>query len=442
MKSSIIQPKPQFVKKFYFLDYFYILLKSIQTFSKNDDIFESFKHLKHKFQLGESKYRKLTQDNEILTEEQIKRYKYTFEQVIIESLEYKLIKLKQGLKIVLHSKSKKNQSIKNNSYTLTDEGNNALLIFENNRQEYYRYIFKFIEKNYYGIYYLLKIIYEDKNLKNGLMIFPIYSPLKLGIEKSKMTSNKDIFNYSSLLVKQLEDDISQYTNKCISLKDSEKELLNKLIKDGLLSTNMNDIFINSNYNALINRFRKYWLNYFLINIYKYEHSYSTFNIWIERAKQVGIINTTEFYPDFDGRIVYPTSILLQKVKNSDFKEYFSYPNQEKLFVHNPNWTKDVIQQEFVKFLAESYFEIKQVKKFQFIILSDVKEKVCFKMRISGFVFDDFLEKTYLLNLQGKLIISISLEADKLPQETSAMYLKREPILINGKLKNNISLEKK
>jgi hypothetical protein len=57
----------------------------------------------------------------------------------------------------------------------------------------------------------------------------------------------------------------------------------------------------------------------------------------------------------------------------------------------------------------------------------------------GFCFDNFLENAYLTNLKGELKIQISLEADKLPHETSAMYMKREPILINGKYKNIIAI---
>ncbi|EXZ22228.1 hypothetical protein M086_4043 [Bacteroides fragilis str. S13 L11] len=44
-----------------------------------------------------------------------------------------------------------------------------------------------------------------------------------------------------------------------------------------------------------------------------------------------------------------------------------------------------------------------------------------------------------MNLKGEIRVKISLEADKLPQETNAMYLKREPILVNGKYKNIISI---
>ena len=58
-KNWIIS-KPQSVNRFYFLDYFYVLLKSVENYSNIDKVFDSFKIMKQKYQLGESKYKKLT----------------------------------------------------------------------------------------------------------------------------------------------------------------------------------------------------------------------------------------------------------------------------------------------------------------------------------------------------------------------------------------------
>ena len=66
-KKEMITPNPNFVKKFYFLDYFYILLKSVKMHSDENEILEEFKILKKKYLLGESKYKRLTADDEKLT---------------------------------------------------------------------------------------------------------------------------------------------------------------------------------------------------------------------------------------------------------------------------------------------------------------------------------------------------------------------------------------
>ena len=47
-KKEMITPNPNFVKKFYFLDYFYILLKSVKMHSDENEILEEFKILKKK----------------------------------------------------------------------------------------------------------------------------------------------------------------------------------------------------------------------------------------------------------------------------------------------------------------------------------------------------------------------------------------------------------
>ena len=63
------------------------------------------------------------------------------------------------------------------------------------------------------------------------------------------------------------------------------------------------------------------------------------------------------------------------------------------------------------------------------------------MKISERLFEIFLTEAYKLNLQGKLpLFSISLEVDRNPEETTAMYIKQDPILINGQYKNIIGID--
>src|SRR3972149_386735 len=81
----------QTVKKFYFLEYFYVLLQSVEKYSSLDQVFNSFKRLKQEHRLGESKYKRLTADSEDLSPARLNRYRYTFEQVIEEAKEYDLI---------------------------------------------------------------------------------------------------------------------------------------------------------------------------------------------------------------------------------------------------------------------------------------------------------------------------------------------------------------
>jgi hypothetical protein len=438
-----IIPTPNLVKKFYFLDYLYILLKSVERHENQDDIFDTFKELKKEFQLGESKYKKLTNEEDVKpTQKQIIKFRYTFEQVLHEAMTYNLVEKKNSVFSTTHSHKKINFGEKeierSRTIHLTDCGEKALAEYSNGKFQFNLFLFKLMEDKHKAFYDLIKLCYSDTTLKNGLLVFPIYSGLKLGCEKSTFTSNENVLEFSQKLVKKLEKDIKDFTNKEISLKDAEDKLIIKLKQDNIITDNPTDKFQQDKYNAALSRFRKYWLSYFLKDIYGYKYSFSTFSLWIERAKQIGILHTTEFFPDFSGRLVFPTSIIPSKSVNSnDFLKIYEYSSGECLYIHNPKWISN--QDEFVKALQDEFIFLQKTSMTHFINLLDLKERVCFKKRIPGFVFDEFLEQAYQMNLKGKTQVKISLEADKLPQETNAMYLKREPILINGKYKNIIAI---
>lgn len=412
---------PQNVKKFYFLDYIYILLQSCNVYNERFKIFLNFKTLKEKESLGESKYKKLTVEQENLSIKQVQRYIYTFEQVITEAVNYGLVK------------------DKNLNLYLTETGLRYLKIGEANKRQFYECLLESMEAKYFAFYHLINLCYNQNRTKNGLLIFPIYSPLKLGFIKSEMKTTADWIKYSRKLKMQLEFDIQNFLEQKLDLNEANDILISNLVNDNLLSNEKDKIFDQKLYNSIISRFRKYWLNYFLNNIYDYKHSFETFNIWVERGKQLGILHTTEFYPDFDGRIVFPTSIIVKKNNNSDFFQAFAYNNGEKLFIHKLEWNRDN-QDSFVEALVYCYFDMKRSRGTHFIRLSDLRERVCYKKRIPSFTFNEFLEKIYNKNLKGETSVQISLEADRLPYETNAMYLKREPVSINGQYKNIIAID--
>jgi hypothetical protein len=305
-----------------------------------------------------------------------------------------------------------------------------------------------LASKFFAFYQLIKHCYNVNPDKNGLLIFPIYSPLRLGFEKSNFKKVDQVYKYLEKLLKTLENDLREYLNKNISLNEAQNNLINILITEDYISTNKDEQFDIKKFNKITQRIRTYWLNYFLKNIYKYQYSFDAFNIWIERGKQIGILNSTEFYPNFDGRLVYPTSLIIKSTNNSDFSEIFRYNTEEILYLHLPNWEKVDIQKrkinqdDFVQNLVEAYFDLRQSRGTHFIRLLDVREKVCYRMRIPNYLFDDCLEKTYLMNIKGEMDAQISLEADRLPHETNAMYLKREPVLVNGKYKNIIAIDYK
>ena len=101
---------------------------------------------------------------------------------------------------------------------------------------------------------------------------------------------------------------------------------------------------------------------------------------------------------------------------------------------------DANQNDFVDCLVKSYFDLRPSNRSDFINLIALRELVCYSMKISESIFQDFLNKIYKLNLIGELRIGISLEVDRLPEETKAMYLKREPVMVDGKYRNIIAID--
>jgi hypothetical protein len=247
-------------------------------------------------------------------------------------------------------------------------------------------------------------------------------------------------NYASVLVDRLERDIDEHLGMQRNLDEHNRELLARLQSSPsrLLPTAPSEQFDPRAYNKIIKRFRDHWIGYFLNKIYGYEQSLSSFERWTYRGKQIGIVYATDFYPSFEGRIVYPTSVVLGSAQSRDFRRLYEYRDGMGLFVHQPDW--ESISDEFVKELVNGYFTLRRSNRNYFVNLSSLRELVCYSLKISEYLFEEFLERAYRLNLSRKLPIGISLEVDKLPEETTAMYLKREPVLVDGRYRNIIAID--
>ncbi len=410
------------VKKFYLLDYFYVLLKSIEQFNDETKVFQRFISLKQQYKLGESKYRRLTQDTDEISKTQKDRFYYTFTQVLYEAKLYNLIRQNDE------------------ELLLTDIGKEALSKYlELNPQLFYLYLFRLMEQNYLAFSYFINFFNRASKDSNGLIILPMYSPLKLNLERRSIVNTQDLETYFECLKNRLEQDIKNLLKQNISLTEANQILLDQLFSSKIIGREKTDAFNPKKYNAILNRVRKYWQDYFLKKIYGFSHSLQSFEIWTYRGKQIGILHATEFFPNFSGKLIYPTSIIKESTASKDFTEVFKYERQSvSLYIHNPSWRRT--QDEFLDALTLYYFKIRKKARSVFINLNELKELVCFKLRINEYTFRDFLEEAYHLNIVGQLRINISLEADKLPEETNAMYLKREPVLVDGKNRNIIAID--
>ena len=410
------------VKKFYFLEYFYVLLNSVEKYTDKEQVFDYFKILKQEHHLGESKYKTLSSDGENLSKTQVDRYRYTFQQVIDEARDYDLIG--EG---------------SDSNLKLTEEGKTLLSRYRvEGPISFNQSLFKLMEARYNAFRYLVEFLYNVNRFKPGLLIFPNYSPRQLHFERSAIKTGADITKYSEALVNKLQQDIAKYLGECRSLTEESRKLLARLIESGLMPPSTAAKFDPTKYNVITKRFRDFWVTYFLREVYKYEFSMSSFDIWTYRGKQIGIIQATEFYPNFNGRIVYPTSVILRSAVRPAISTRFSVTMCTRLFIHNPKVERN--QEKFVDSLVKAYFDLRRSNRSYFISLAALRSSVCYNMKISEHLFGMFLEFTYRLNLEGNLKIRISLEVDKLPEETKAMYLKQEPVMVDGRYRNIIAID--
>lgn len=425
------------VKKFYFLKYFYILLECVEKFSDKERVFEHFKTLKQKHRLGESKYLKNITEGDLLTETQLNRYKYTLEQVISESIEYKLIKEDD-------EKREKNQTL-----WLTLKGTRLLNVYrEQGEEEANKELLKYMEHTFGAFRQIIEFLYASNNHKKGLLILPSYRPSQFGLERSDLKTGNDWLNYLKKLTSKFINDFTIYLGDskneyyCDQQFQVEiKRLVKKLIDANILPQNLNDNFNQSNYNAITKRIRDFWITYFLKEIYKFPGSMPAFEIWTYRGKQIGIIHATEFYPNFSGRVVYPISVVLKGTENKNFEKIFEYEDSKNLYVHKPDSTNESTQNLFIDKLYNAYIDLRTTYRSYYINLPPLREIVCYNMKISEKQFESLLTEAYKLNLQGKLpLFSISLEVDRKPEETTAMYIKQSPVLIDGQYKNIIGID--
>lgn len=413
-----IESAPTSVHRFYSLEYFYILLKGVARYRDRERLFESFKELKHEHHLGESKFKRLTAEPQSLTPEQIKRYQYTFDQVIDETKQFQLIDETGG------------------KFVLTEAGKALLDDFEENRLSFNQKLLTLMEQRSCAFRYLVERMYTCNPAKGGVLIFPMLSPWRLG---AKFESREDIVAYAEKLAQRLETEIFKHLGQKRELRMQNQSLLLAIEKAGLLPTHDSPSLDQRRYNKIVHRFRKFWLNFFLQDIYECKLSLTAFDIWIYRAKQLGIIHATETFPNFTGRVVYPLSVVTNAIKEyKDFRTAYKYDDKCLLLLHAPQ--SDSSFDDFVDKLAASYFSLKRTYRTYFLNLMAVREIVCYQMKISEYTFECFLGRAYQTNLAGQLKIRISLEVDRLPVETRAVYQKHNPIVIDGRICNIIAID--
>ncbi|MCW5214346.1 hypothetical protein VU13_03395, partial [Desulfobulbus sp. US5] len=161
MAKSSVKASSLPSRKFYFLDYFFILLSSLEKNSIEDDVFNAFKILKQEHRLGESKYKKL-EHVENPTQKQQQRYRYTFNKVKDECKEYALL-----------------DENEDHTIHLTEAGKKLLLQYRTEGvRAFNQSIFRLMEEAHYAFRALVEFLYAANPKASGVLVFPHYSPLE------------------------------------------------------------------------------------------------------------------------------------------------------------------------------------------------------------------------------------------------------------------------
>jgi len=413
------------VRRFYALDYFYILLRSVARTPDRDRVFQEFLRLKNEYRLGESKFRKFTESAKIESGEandyRLKRYRFTFREVIEESKQYGLL------------------TADDTTLKLTHAGKE--LLEHHGTPQFTRALFGLMEKDSNVFRYLIERMYQASSKQPGLLIFPVYSPYQLGLNRREIRRVGDIREYERCLAERIQSDLREYLANTPDLTEPREEAHANLVAAELLSRDENATFAPGDFNRIVGRIRKHWLNYFL-KMYGYEVKLTTFEMWLYRGKQCGVVHATEIYPSFTGRLIYPTSVIVNQSDSPNFRELFTYPDQKRLFAHAPDDSNKSFQERFIACLVKGYFNLKRSRRGFFVNLASLRELVCFNLKVSELIFERLLNEVYRHNLAGELPIQISLEVDKMPEETGVEYIKREPVNVDGRPRNIIGISVK
>lgn len=159
-------------------------------------------------------------------------------------------------------------------------------------------------------------------------------------------------------------------------------------------------------------------------------THRSFMIWCPRLESFGLLFYTDYKPEIPGRLIFPTSVFKQQgFNNANYQEksFLTTPEDKVLFVFNPSWNnfKDV----FKKTLFEVYEYFYNQQRIIYISIQDIRDEVCRQLRISPFLFETFLHKTYMSSLRKEIEYSISLETDL--RQDMQVQVNRRGVYINS-----------
>ena len=161
----------------------------------------------------------------------------------------------------------------------------------------------------------------------------------------------------------------------------------------------------------------------------------SFRAWCPRLEALELIFYTDYYPSVSGRLIFPCGVFRENAPIPPFEkiEEIKDPEGRFLYLYQPEWETSRVQ--FVNTLLSVYSTVSRRVGSLYVSLLDVRDELCRILRLSSILFDNYLENAYRESIRGDISIlkkiSISIESDIRPEQTSAYGLLRRPVYVDN-----------
>ncbi|GAB4547138.1 MAG: hypothetical protein Kow0063_41750 [Anaerolineae bacterium] len=157
----------------------------------------------------------------------------------------------------------------------------------------------------------------------------------------------------------------------------------------------------------------------------------TFMGWCPRLETLELIFYTDWHPQVEGRLLFPTSVFRSSAPAEKFEQLseVQHPNGDSLWLHQPKWEN--IRSLFLDTLISVHQRHTMRSGTLYVSLLDVRDEVCRQLRLSSFSFDFFLERTMRELPAADFHWSVAVETDIREEQSSGSGQLRRPVYLDG-----------